>query len=78
MSRAVSSSIKDPLAISKYLFLSAFDCLEQPSTTVNTIDTAALLAWLVSPYLSSDGKNRVIGYTFLTISLAKEYTLSLV
>lgn len=53
---AVSTSIRDPLAISKNLFLSAVDFLEQPSARFKWIEQAALRICCVRPNFSDSGK----------------------
>lgn len=42
MSKQESNSITEPLAISKYLFLSVSDFLEHPSVIFNTTEVEAL------------------------------------
>jgi hypothetical protein len=60
MSRAVSTSIIEPLEISKKRFLSAADFLEHPSAILRCADRAALrICWTIAN-LSSAGKSLVI------------------
>ena len=54
-SNAASISIIEPLEISKYLFLSASDFLENPSARFRNTDNAALLICCTKANFSSGG-----------------------
>jgi hypothetical protein len=60
MSKAVSTSITEPLEISKKRFLSDPDFLEHPSAILRWTERAALLICYTIANFSSAGKSFVI------------------